>query len=79
MTRFKKGRAYQFTPLTKSHAHNAAGPRSNAGMRRVKYEYLSEERGHGVPLLLFRSAAGKWRESFTPAQLGDYDVREARA
>jgi hypothetical protein len=79
MNGFKKGRAYQFTPLTKSHAHNAVSPHSNAGMRRVRYEYVSEERGRGVPLLLFRSAAGKWRESFTPAQLGDYEVREMKA
>ena len=77
MNGFKKGREYQFRPVS-SHAHNAVSPHSNAGMRQVRYEYLSEERGHGVPLLLFRSAAGRWRESFTPAQLGDYEVREAK-
>jgi hypothetical protein len=75
---FKKGRAYQFRPLG-SRAHNAVSPHSNAGMRRVRYEYLSDERGSGTTLALFRSCAGGWRESFTPAQLGDYEVREAKA
>ena len=75
---FKKGRAYQFSPA-KSHAHNAVSPHSNAGlMRRVRYEYVSDERGRGTTLALFRSCAGGWRESFTPAQLGDYEVREAK-
>jgi hypothetical protein len=71
---FKKGRTYRFSPLNRQ----GGRPGQKDDMRKAaRYEYLSRERGSGVDMLLFRSVAGRWRESFTPAQIGDYEVREA--
>jgi hypothetical protein len=76
--RFEKGRAYRFLPRSAGRWGGHEPPQSKPGASRAEYAYLSEERGCGVTLLLFQSVGGKWLESFTPAQVGDYEVREAR-
>jgi hypothetical protein len=71
---FKKGRAYRFLPRIQ----NGTSGRWPIPEAKTGYVYLSQERGRGVAIQIFQNIAGKWRESFTPAQLGDYEVRKAR-
>jgi hypothetical protein len=74
---FRKGGLYQFKSL-RAWREKSGAPYSNSRITSVRYVYLSPEQGNGMTLHIFQSVTGKWRESFTPAQLGDYDVMEAR-
>jgi hypothetical protein len=74
---FEKGKAYQFRIRRVGRGSGTKVAFHNTGIKAVTYEYLSQEKGCGMTLHLFQSVGGKWRESFTPEQIGDYEVREA--
>jgi hypothetical protein len=70
--RFKPGETYCFEH------RSARGIGSKAGneRRKIRFSYVEQIYGHGVSMFMFRSVAGKWRETFTPYQLADYTIEK---
>ena len=65
--RFEQGHAYKFTSAL-------SGKKK---FRDTKYVYIDKVKGSGGDLFLFMNASGKWRETFTEAQLSAYRIEKA--
>jgi hypothetical protein len=67
---FKPGKTYKFTFLTQRNVKKSVLER-----RARKYTYERKVKAQ-IPMYLFRSAKGNWKETFTDVQIIDFDIEE---
>jgi hypothetical protein len=72
--KFKKGRSYQFRRSASGQVHSNTTTWGNP----LRYTFMFPVEGNGVTMMVFRSTEGGWLETFTPLQLADYVVKEAK-
>jgi hypothetical protein len=68
MQKFKRGKVYKFRPIFHSGA-------SRKQIKTIRLSFI-EPVAARVPMFMFCSVAGQWRETFTTEQIADFEIEE---